>query len=492
MRSTSADPESSSGTAEDARLEHWAAYTPLVIIVYFALQLAVRLWLSPNLEVDDAELVGQIHWAWGYANSHPPLYHWVVRLAHDLTGNWVAATSLPKFALLAAGYWFIYDAGRRATGRRLTGALAAASLLFIPVIAWKTQGKLTHSIVGFTATAATLHAVVLILTRGRWWTFAWLGVAAACGILAKYNYVLVLVALALTVVAVRELRRAFRRPVALLAMLVALVLIAPHLVWISANAALATERVYMLQTGGGPLGLNLPANSAVDGLVSLVLVVLVSVAPVAAVWGLAHFIARRRGASNADAGYFRRVVGVLLVAEVAVFGALVAIGGFAQVHERYLVVLLPPVTLWFALRFQKTRSAAVVLGTAVTVATAITIARPVTVLQGTGRLMFPYEQMSKEIAAFAARPVAILGDRPENAANLVIRLPKTSVFDPRAPADRVIAVADTPARAAEIAQRLSRNYVPDSEVRAITAPFPSRPGRQAELAVQSWRRVNAD
>ena len=494
MRSTSADSQPPIGTADEARLERWAAYAPLVILVYFALQFAVRLWLSPNLEVDDAELVGQIHWAWGYPNSHPPLYHWLVRLAHDLAGNWVAATSLPKFALLAAGYLFIYDAGRRATGRRVTGAVAAATLLFIPVIAWKTQGKLTHSIVGFTATAAAVQAMVLILTRRHWWTFAWLGVAAAAGILAKYNYALVLFALTFVVACVPEVRRAFSRPAAALAVVVALALMAPHLMWIRANAAQATERFYMLQTGGGPLGLNLPANSVLDGLLSLVLVVLVSITPAAAMWGIASLIAGQRGeetpAPDARGRTIARAIAVLLLGELAAFMATVMIGGFLQVHERYLLVLLPPIGLWFALAFRE-RGAPVVLGSALALAAFITVARPLSVLRGTGRLMFPYEQMAREIAGVASPPFAVLGDRPENAANLVVRLPGSSVFDPQAPAERVIVAADTAARAADVAQRLSTTYVPEEEVRTLAAPFTSHPTRQAELAVQSWRRAAA-
>lgn len=133
-------------------------------------------------------------------------------------------------------------------------------MLFIPVIVWKTQGKLTHSILGFTATAATAHVAVLIVTRDRPWAFVWLGVAAAVGILAKYNNVLVLVALAVAVACVSEMRRAFSRPAVLLSPLIELVLSAPHLLWIGGNPIHATQRVYMLQTGGGPLGLNLPAT----------------------------------------------------------------------------------------------------------------------------------------------------------------------------------------------------------------------------------------
>ena len=84
MRSISADFQPSSATPltcgwSAGRLSRrWSSSSTSRV------QLAGRLWLSPNLEVDDAEMVGQIHWAWGYSNSHPPLYHWLVRLAHDL------------------------------------------------------------------------------------------------------------------------------------------------------------------------------------------------------------------------------------------------------------------------------------------------------------------------------------------------------------------------------------------------------------------------
>ena len=487
MRSTSADRAALNGSDTEEPLERWAVYTPLVIIIYFAVQLAVRLWLSPNLEVDDAEMVGQIHWAWGYSNSHPPLYHWLVRLGRDLFGNWVAATSVPKYALLAAGYLLVYDTARRATGERLTGALAAASLLFIPVIAWKTQGKLTHSILGFTATAATIHAVVLIVTRGGWRAFAWLGVCAAVGILAKYNYILVVMACGLAVVAVPDVRRAFGRPALLIAVVIAAVLLAPHLLWVRANPGLATERVYMLQTGGGPLGLNLPAKSVADGLVSLLLVVLVSVLPAAAVWGMASVAAGpSRMAADETVATIRRFIGWLLLAELVVFAATVIIAGFTQVHERYLVVLLPPVALWFALAFTR-RSAGVVVFTALVVALFITIARPASVLRGTGRLVFPYDHFAREVTRLAQPPFAILGDRPENAANIAIRLPHARVFDRRAPAARVLIAADNPARAAELARRLPAGYAPEGEVQVLTHPFPCASGRRAELAVQLWR-----
>ena len=491
MRSTRS--ELNGGAGESAL--RWATYTPLFIVGYFAVQLLVRLCLSSNLEVDDAEMVGQIHWAWGYANSHPPLYHWIVRLCHDAFGYWPAATAVPKFALLALGYLLVYDGARRATDCRASGALAAASLLFIPVIAWKTQGKLTHSIVGFAATAATMHALIVVLKRPRGGSFVWLGLAIGAGILAKYNYLLMLPALVLGVVAVPQVRAAFRTPAALLAVAVPLALITPHLLWIRDNPKLATERVYMLQTGGKALGFSLPAASIADGLLSLALFIAASVLPAVAIWCAAMWLVGRSRANGSESTTpaverIRRVLGVVLLGEALVLVAVVVIGRFTQVHERYLVVLLPPFALWLAVRFpEAARSPAAVFiaGTAAAVAVFVTVARPWSVFRGSGRLMFPYTEMAAEMEQLNDAPLAILADRPDNAANIALRLSKASVFDPRSPATRVLVVADTPALAADVARRLGSSYVPEGEMRVIRRPFLAGGRDMVQLAVQPWR-----
>ena len=479
MRSISADP-----------LARAAAWTPLAIVIYFALQLALRLWLSTNLEVDDAEMVGQTAWAWGYANSHPPLFHWIVRLCYDAFGNWPAATAVPKFALLALGYFFVYDAARRAGGSSVVGAIAVATLFFIPVVAWKTESKLTHSILGFAATAATLQALVLVLTRRAWWIFAWLGLAAAVGLLAKYNFVVVLAAGLVAIGFVPEARRAMLRPAAFLAPLVFLVLVAPHLFWIRNHPEMAAERAYILRTGGGPLGLSLSAGSVVDGLVSLTLVVLVSVAPALVIFLIAKRIAHP---SFVRENALCRVVGVWLLAELAILIAIVIAGGIYQVHERYILVLLPPVALWFALRFrlsEQPRAVVLICGLAVFLAFVITIARPLSVMRGNGRLAWPYAEMAEQIRELTPGSVAILADRPENAANIAIRLTNASIFDAHGTQTPVLLLADNPEALQTARAKLGDGYGPASDLRVITQPLRWQPERQASLAAQLWKRRN--
>jgi 4-amino-4-deoxy-L-arabinose transferase-like glycosyltransferase len=245
-------PVVSNAPANAASLEKWAVRAPSLIVTYFAIQLCVRLLISSNREVDDTEMVGQINWALGYSNSHAPLYHWIVRICYDLFGYWPAATVVPKYVLLATTFLLIYGAARRATASPIGGAVAVVFFFLIPVIFWKTQGKLTHSILGVAATAATLHAMVLVLTRPRASRFAWFGVALAIGLLAKYNFIFVIIALFVAVTCVADVRRIFYRRAALLAIVIPLVLSLPHWIWVGSHPALAMKNPYLLRVSGGP------------------------------------------------------------------------------------------------------------------------------------------------------------------------------------------------------------------------------------------------
>ena len=82
-------------------LDRLAAAMPLIIGVYFAVQVAVRVFISPSLGKDEAEqvLLAQ-EWAWGYG-SQPPLYTWMAILLFRVFGEGVLALALLKNLLLA-------------------------------------------------------------------------------------------------------------------------------------------------------------------------------------------------------------------------------------------------------------------------------------------------------------------------------------------------------------------------------------------------------
>ena len=162
-----------------------------------------------------------------------------------------------------------------------------------------------------------------------------------------------------------------------------------------------------------------------------------------------------------------------------------------MVHERYLVVLLPPFPLWLALRCRALAHpdvSTVVTAWAGAVALFITVARPVSILITDSRLTFPYAAMAGQIAVESQEPVALLADRPENAANLAIRLPGASISGSQATADRLLLVGDDAAAIAELRKTLSSIYVRSGELRRLQAPRRWPPKRTAQLFVESWAK----
>src|SRR5262249_38688341 len=108
-------------------------------LVYFGLQILVRLWIPSALALDEAEqLVLTQRLAWGYGHQGP-LYTWLLALVFGLVGVSPLALALVKNGLLLAAYVLVYRSARLVTGSHDHAAIAAVSLLFVPQIAWESQ-----------------------------------------------------------------------------------------------------------------------------------------------------------------------------------------------------------------------------------------------------------------------------------------------------------------------------------------------------------------
>ncbi len=365
----------------------------------------------------------------------------------------------------------------------------------MPTVAWKTQSKLTHSILCFTATAAAGHALILIFKTGRAWTFAWLGLAIAVGLLAKYNFLLVLIGIAVGVAAVPAARNTFQRKAAWLAAAIPVALTWPHFAWVLAHPDLATERAHMLRTGGRMLGMSLGANSTADGFASLAVCVAMAAGPAVAVWLLAGRVFRsdENGVRALDpaADPLRGVLGVVLLAELATFALALAVAGLSQVHERYLLALLPPLPVWLVLAFGPKippAGAKAILALALLTAAFITFVWPWSVRRSDHRLTFPYAAMAERLAATSPGPMAVLADRPDNAANIVLNMPGATFFHPEEMPRRVLLVADDATQIESLTASLGRHYSAESEPVVLSQPYLSGTGNMAKLTVQRWQR----
>jgi 4-amino-4-deoxy-L-arabinose transferase-like glycosyltransferase len=212
--------------------------------VYFGLQMLARLLFADSLQLDEAEqMVVAQEWRWGYG-SQPPLYTWLQKGLFALLGEGVFALALFKNATLWAAYFFVYLAAREILAETRLAALAAASMLFIPHVAWDSQRDQTHLALAMALGGATLFVFVRLLKDPKPKWYACLGGAAALGILSKYNYALLLAPLLLAALLTRRFRPAVLNPKMLVALAVGAVFLAPHLDWVWEHKALATSQAY--------------------------------------------------------------------------------------------------------------------------------------------------------------------------------------------------------------------------------------------------------
>jgi 4-amino-4-deoxy-L-arabinose transferase-like glycosyltransferase len=483
----------------DRQLEDAARWMPVVILVYFALQFVIRVSLSANLETDEAQFVGKTYLALGYGNSHPPLYNWLVAGALALTnGHWSTAMALLKNVLLAGTYLLAFDTCRRVTGRSLTGAIVVASFLLLPQIVWKSQITLAHSVLVMFAVVATLHAVVCILERGNLASFLWLGLAAVIGALAKYNYLLTLIAVLIAAASIAEIRRALFVPKLAASVAAFALLFAPHAVWALQNLASTTERMAKLERDSGALGaLDLP-YIGIDGFLDYLVAGVAWAGPLLLAWFLIRYFSRREDGAALPAEEARRRSFALLFGRTTLIGAaafalIILAGDLHSVSERYLTPLLVPLPFWMALAWPlegRTRAPVTFLRVGAVVALLMVTAWPAKIIFGRDQYAYPYAAMTASLRDSVAGPFTVLGSQEKYAANVAVRLDRADVWEEGSGANQVVVVWDARRRQSpdELVARLGNGFEPRGAVMAMTYPYDNLSGAQAQLNAQLYAR----
>lgn len=204
-----------------------------VLAAYIVLAFALRLALFAPASQDDAEqLLFAQSLAGGYNPAQPPLYTWLVVAASSVLGPGLLAVLVVKYACLAAIYAFLFLAAREMLGDLRRAALAAMGLWGLHYLAYDALFNYANTLPHAAACAATLWALARLRRSGRLADFALLGLCLGLGHLAKYAYALFAASVLAAALTVASYRRALLKPGLALALVVALVVLAPHLLWV--------------------------------------------------------------------------------------------------------------------------------------------------------------------------------------------------------------------------------------------------------------------
>lgn len=405
------------------RLDRWAASAPFAIVVYALLLLAARVALSDQLEVDEAEFVGQVDFRLLYENSHPPLFNWLLRLALTFSDwDWAWSVALVKYALLGAFHWLSFDTARRLAGPR-AGLMALAASAAAPQIVWMSAFTLAHSIMAMTGVAALVNAALRVWARPSARNYVWLGLAGALAALGKFNAFLFIAAFLAALALAPALRaRIFSARRAWIAAAAFLVPVGPVIAALLLNFAQNTERLAKLYAGRNLFSAIDPPGLGVDGLFALGVALIAWAGPAALVWFGARRLAAETTRGAGDPDIFVAALARAMRWSLIGLALVVLMADAHKAPERYLTPMLAALPVYLAVRWPLGRAAARVALVALVVYLAVPVGLWGAASFGKHRFGYPYSDVAAHIAQLHPKPLPIVASRHDDAANVILKL----------------------------------------------------------------------
>ena len=218
-------------------LTAWAAAAPaqalaLILAVHALVWTVLPTVLYPNLPLDliEALLYGR-EWQLGY-DKLPPLPWWLIDIAYRIAGHDFAYYLLAQVAVVSA-LAIIFVMARPLAGP--IGALVAVLIVDGLHYLNYTSAKFNHDVIQLPFWALAGYAFHRGLRVGRLRDWVLLGLAVGISLWAKYFVVVLVAPLGLFLLVDAQARESLKTPGPYIAAAVALVVMAPHLVWLAQN-----------------------------------------------------------------------------------------------------------------------------------------------------------------------------------------------------------------------------------------------------------------
>jgi 4-amino-4-deoxy-L-arabinose transferase-like glycosyltransferase len=202
------------------------------LVLHFLVWTLLPSLLYGNLPLDLIEALNYgREWQLGY-DKLPPLPWWLVEIMYRLFGADVAYYALAQLAVIVAfaAVWM--------TALPLVGARRALiAILIVDGLHYLqfTAVKFNHDVVQLPLWGLAGYALHAGLRHGRLWHWVLLGLAVGLALWAKYFVAMLALPFAVFMLLDPEARRALARPGPWVAATIALMVMAPHLVWLFEN-----------------------------------------------------------------------------------------------------------------------------------------------------------------------------------------------------------------------------------------------------------------
>lgn len=421
------------------RLGRSQAAVLLMLAIYFAANVVVRLNQPASLEYDEAHQLYLAQWLFPGIDSQPPFYNWLQYGVVQLFGSSLASLSVLKNAMLFCCYALFAFTASRVLKDKALAAIATFGLLTIPTISYETQRDLTHTVAALFAACLFFYCFVRTLQQPSALNYALVGIAAGIGAISKYNFVLFPIVAVLAVLPDREFRRRLFDPRIAVSALCAAIVVSPHALWFLENWTRATDRTI------GKLTQDASASWLVQvgqGLTSLVEALAGMAAPTLLIFLLVFGrpLLDARHAQN----QWTRLIERMFVGLVAALLIMVFVAGVSNVKSRWLIPFFFLLPLYLCLKIeaagtaitQAPRRMAAIAIVAMIAIPAVLFARNTSIgaLEQYGKQHVPYGPAVAQILATGdAAPALIVTGEAYLPGNIRLHAPDIPVAAPSYP-----------------------------------------------------------
>ncbi|HVO13622.1 MAG TPA: glycosyltransferase family 39 protein [Alphaproteobacteria bacterium] len=322
---------------------------------YVLVAFALRTILFHAASQDDSEqLLFAQTLAGGYNPAQPPLYTWLVWGAQHVFGVSLAAVLVVKYAALGLLYFCLYRAARLVLADTRLAAYAALAPVAMYYVGWDALLNYSNTVLMAAMCAATFWAALALDRRASIANYIGLGVTLGIGFLAKYGFGVFAGALLAAALADPVLRRRLADRRIVISLVVALVILAPHLVWVAEGARTVAAALEHRLVGQAPM----PYWRAVGtGLLKLINGIVTFPFPLYLILpALFPAACRRLDWPEPDALRHKRLFERFALAGIVIMVIGVVGFGVSQLRSHYLFVFLP-LPIYFFLRVRRARDA---------------------------------------------------------------------------------------------------------------------------------------
>ncbi|MEM8797665.1 MAG: glycosyltransferase family 39 protein [Pseudomonadota bacterium] len=406
------------------------------VLIYAAAHSTLRLSFSGNFTTDDAQAVLAIDaLRLGYTVSQPPLYEWLLYSAHHVFGVSLAATLFVKYTLLGLTTFFLFQTALCVVGKPAQALFSVLSLALYYQISWNLLEGNTHSLTVIFATALSVFAATRIMRNGDLGSYLLLTIALGLGLLSKFSYLFIAVALLISLYVAKETRVRLNTPLLVGAVLLGLLLASPYALWLIAQDGFLsglTDKTRTAQTG-------LAAFLGLDGPLKAVVSAFLYSLPFLPFFALCFFSAFRNGTVSeidADRGVYLRFLRRFFVLSIGLVVVTAVLSDASNIKERHFhpFFLVLPIIVFAHLDLRPVSSRALtayatcilVIVSSFFLVRFASLAIPEDWVCGRCRESIPFDRLARAVEKNDAP--AILAYDPYTGSNLLRFFPRGAVF----------------------------------------------------------------